>query len=310
LVLIFILWANIHIQFVLGWAFLGLFCLFPGRCPRWHAIVLTTGCVLAVLVNPYHIRLLGVIWEYATQAQALRLVRELQPPEWTNPMTWLVLLCMVLSLAHQLQAKPRDWFPVFLTLLGAFFALRMQRDLWVGVLCASFHRSFSVQVFFVEDRSLTPRTGIVRGIIRRPGTVLVFWLIVLYFVSVHTPPNQRKHFEFSDDGYPWDCVKFLRKTNPPGPIFNTFDWGGYLIYTLPQYPVSIDGRTNLYGNDRLLRNYKTMLAEPGWRDDPDLQVARVAFLPKAIPLTEVLFQDAGWTLAFQDTYGAVFVRKP
>src|SRR5438874_821229 len=47
--LIYVLWANVHIQFVLGWGVFGLACLFPGRANRPALIGLTAACFLATL---------------------------------------------------------------------------------------------------------------------------------------------------------------------------------------------------------------------------------------------------------------------
>ena len=113
----FMLWANLHVQFVLGFGVLGLGflvtlmerwwsrrsigrpdpALAPEDAPKqdpsialgslpcsnrhlvqWAGLIMA--CFFATLVNPYHIRIYGVIWEYATQVRVLRLVTELGPP--------------------------------------------------------------------------------------------------------------------------------------------------------------------------------------------------------------------------------------
>src|SRR5205814_9117261 len=75
--------------------------------------------------------------------------------------------------------------------------------------------------------------------------------------------------------YPVRAVDHMKAHHPPGPVFNDFDWGGYLIWVAPEYPVSIDGRTNLYGNERMLRSFDTWSSETGWQTDPDLLAARL-----------------------------------
>jgi hypothetical protein len=98
-----------------------------------------------------------------------------------------------------------------------------------------------------------------------------------------------------------------------GPIYNDFDWGGYLIWALPDYPVSIDGRTNLYGEERLIRSMNTWQANEGWETDPALVKARVVIAPKKrenapTPLTEKLRQHPSWEKRFEDDVSVVFVR--
>ena len=65
-------------------------------------------------------------------------------------------------------------------------------------------------------------------------------------------------------------------------LFNHFNWGGYLIWTLREYPVGIDGRTNLYGEERLQRAYETWCGTEGWNSDSDLLAAGVIIAPKKL----------------------------
>ena len=47
---------------------------------------------------------------------------------------------------------------------------------------------------------------------------------------------------------PVDAVNYLKENPARGPLYNTIDWGGFLTWYLPEQPVSIDGRTDLYGD--------------------------------------------------------------
>jgi hypothetical protein len=285
--LLFVLWANVHIQFVLGWGVLGLACLFPGSAKRTHVLALAAACGVAVLVNPYHVRLLGVVWEYATQAQALRLVGELNPPELTDPVAWVVI---GLSIAAVVRAVPaRDGFSILLVAAGAFFALRMQRDLWFGVLTSA--------------AVLGPMCGV------RPTARWGLGILVLVLGTSFLAHPLRSSDHGNDAEYPVHATTFVREHQLPGPLFNDFDWGGYLIRALPEYPVSIDGRTNLCGNDRVLRNYRTLIGEGDWENDPDLKSAHLVILPaKKWPLVELLRRSDDWSVAYEDQTAVVFVR--
>jgi hypothetical protein len=44
-------------------------------------------------------------------------------------------------------------------------------------------------------------------------------------------------------------VIWLNENHPRGPIFNSYNWGGYLTWRAREYPVFIDGRADLYGNE-------------------------------------------------------------
>jgi hypothetical protein len=51
-----------------------------------------------------------------------------------------------------------------------------------------------------------------------------------------------KHKRLSDYGYPQNAIAYLKTRLPAGQIFSTYDWGGYLIWKLPEKKVFIDGR--------------------------------------------------------------------
>ena len=68
---------------------------------------------------------------------------------------------------------------------------------------------------------------------------------------------------------PVHAVEAVRAKGYAGPLFNDFNWGGYLIWAL-RMPVSIDGRQNLYGDQRIDRSVATWSAQPDWASDAQL----------------------------------------
>jgi hypothetical protein len=48
---------------------------------------------------------------------------------------------------------------------------------------------------------------------------------------------------------PENSVSWIKENRPQGRIFNSYNWGGYLTWTLQDYPVFIDGRADLFGDD-------------------------------------------------------------
>jgi len=164
----------------------------------------------------------------------------------------------------------------------------MQRDLWFGVLTAT-------AVLGTENNL-------------RVGAKWGLGILAVIFASILC--HRFLLFEHGNaDEYPVRAVAFVRDHALPGPLFNDFDWGGYLIWALPEHPVAIDGRTNLYGSDRVLRNYRTLIGEGDWENDPDLTSARLVILsPKKWPLVDLLRQSDDWAVAYEDKTAVVFRR--
>jgi hypothetical protein len=84
------------------------------------------------------------------------------------------------------------------------------------------------------------------------------------------------------------------------------DWGGFLIWALPDMPVAIDNRTDLYGDDILSRFYFVRVGLRDRKADPDLDSARLVLLNRSLPLANLVAQDSHFRLLYQDRLAAVF----
>jgi hypothetical protein len=291
---IFALWANIHIQFIYGLFILGLACIAPtidrlllhnderGEIRSKTIWILTALCTLATLLNPYHVRLYFVVVEYATQPGPFQFINELRAPDFRELSEWVMLALaaaaiFVLGRRHRLST-----FDVLLLAAAGFFAFRARRDLWFLVLAA---------VAVLADRQSGPVAASERFAFTWPRFAVVFAAIALLIPAVWQARR------LSDgtldravaDVFPVEAAKVARAC--PGPLFNDFDWGGYLIWALPDHPVVVDGRTNLHGDERLSRLGATWAGANGWKDDPDLVSARVVIANVSTPLAALLAAD-------------------
>jgi hypothetical protein len=312
LVPVYALWANLHIQFVLGLGLLGLGFgvtlverMRRGASLRPLAgwVGLSAGCALATLANPYHVRLYVVVWEYATQTGAMRVVSELAPPDFKIWWNWALVAILVWA-GGVCAARRFPLFDTALLVVGAAFGLRMQRDIWFGALLAA---------AVLTRLPAAPRAP--DAVPRLPGILVATAIALLLARAVWElgPGSTKTAAGVNRAEYPAGAVEYLRQHRPPGPLYNHFNWGGYLIWALPEYPVGLDGRTNLYGEERLARAYRAWSGEDAWDQDPDLLAAGVILCPKKlgpmeIPLTGLLRVAADrWRVAYEDDMAAVFI---
>lgn len=65
--------------------------------------------------------------------------------------------------------------------------------------------------------------------------------------------------------YPYEAVSYIKKTRPEGNMFNEYDWGGYLIWQLPEYKTFIDGRMASWhqNGEGALKTYVQITKKPG-----------------------------------------------
>jgi hypothetical protein len=294
---LFALWANIHIQFVLGWIVLGLWCIDPGRADRRTAVLVTTGCVLATFANPYHVRLLEVIWDYATQAAPRGLIHELAPPDLFGIHFLAVAALAIAAAAGLVIRRQANAFDIGLLVAVALVGMRMNRDLWFGALLAA--------------AAMRPP--------EQKGNPVRSWTIVATVCAVLIAMRFLNAVGLLADNdtaaaharvYPVRAAEFIRETSPSGPLFNDITWGGYLAWALPEYPVTIDGRTNLYGNERLLQSSRTWSTEDGWMTDEELPKCNIVLARAGRPFTRVLrARPESWKIAHEDPLAIVFVRR-
>src|SRR5439155_12015839 len=108
---------------------------------------------------------------------------------------------------------------------------------------------------------------------------------------------------------PMQAVKFIESTRPPGPLFNSYNWGGYLTWALyPDYPVYVDGRTDLY-DDAFLRQYLTAaLGQPDYQQVLDQYHLNLVLIERDSPLDQRLGLSPQWRPLYQDAISVVYQR--
>ncbi|PJF27165.1 MAG: hypothetical protein CUN53_05090, partial [Phototrophicales bacterium] len=85
--------------------------------------------------------------------------------------------------------------------------------------------------------------------------------------------------------------------------------GGYLVYALPDYPVFVDGRTDLYGDALLTRYLQTALGSPGWEDTLTEYEINLVLVETGSGLALRLLDDPAWSLVYDDPLASIYVRE-
>jgi hypothetical protein len=92
-------------------------------------------------------------------------------------------------------------------------------------------------------------------------------------------------------------------------LYNNFDWGGFLTWYMPDYPVVIDGRTDLYGDKLDQQMLETQNGEPSYKANPYLNDAGLVLLRQSDGLVPVLQSDSRFQKIYEDSIAAVFARR-
>ena len=115
--------------------------------------------------------------------------------------------------------------------------------------------------------------------------------------------------------YPVEAATFVAENHLPKNLYNTYDWGGYLMWTLfPDYQVFWDGRSDSVEMFDL--GLTVMRGDQGWRGILDrfevntvVSKACTVDTGQHYPLLDRLREDPAWALVFADQSALVFVRR-
>ncbi len=306
---IFALWANVHVEFIYGLAVLGLAFAESVVARWWSAAEVRVGTAwmgaalaastLATLANPFGWRIYGVIYEYTTQSAAFSLISELQAIPFRGIVDFSILIFALTSAAALAWQRRFLLFETGALAFAVILSFRAQRDEWSMVVIGAMILASNLRLNRKPAQQL-PWFATALAVL----TATLAIPMGLRAMHIDNPHLQTK---LAKD-LPVQAVETIRARGYAGPLYNDFSWGGYLIWAL-RMPVSIDGRSNLYGDDRLNRSVATWNAQPDWGDDTQLKSARLAIGPVKSPLTQILRLDPHFQLVYEDKLAAVFVAR-
>jgi hypothetical protein len=218
----------------------------------------------------------------------------------------LMLLAMVAFLTLGRQ-RSRDLFKI--SIMGLFLAIAacIQRDAWCVVLPAIAVIADAVRTFhdeaFLSNRNREWRYGL---------PFLAGVVLISLSVGVLRLPSNDELMKSASRVFPANASEYIRTNQLPGPIFNDYTWGGFLTWCLPEYPVAIDGRLSLYGDETNERYFKLTGGTLRMEEDPSFSRAQTILLVKksglAQALTSLPVLRRQFRLVYEDKLAVVLVR--
>ena len=110
------------------------------------------------------------------------------------------------------------------------------------------------------------------------------------------------------DNFPVKAVEYLQQHTVPGPMFDDYGFGGYLVWSGQK--VFIDGRSELYEQGGVLSDYLYISAlKPGALTVLRNYGIKSCLLDRNAPLTTVLSALPDWQKVYSDETSALFVRR-
>ena len=331
--LVFLVWANCHIQFVYGIVVVGLFTgvnllqqlgarfgiipdfAQPSALPARKLLLIFAACLLATCVGPYSYHLYAIVFSYASSKFPYTYIREFQALNFRFFIHYLELLLAAAAFFTLGRQKRVDFFKLALLTVASVVAFRTMRDSWflciAAAACIADSWSEEIGAEQVRAKEAHGEEAARQRLETLPEKVgLAAALpVILFLIAGNTRFNTRGLDDAMSSFFPVKAVNFLRQHPQPGPLYNSFDWGGFLTWYMPDYPVAIDGRTDLYGDELDTLFFDSGRGADSYINDPYLNEAGVVLLQKDKPLAAILSADQRFQRIYEDRLAVVFVRR-
>jgi len=318
LIPLMVLWANIHGSFTLGLMFLYIFAgyacyqhLASGRLAglRWELVVVLAVSV-AALITPYGIESALITPKALSMSFALQNIIEWRPPDFQELRIYLVYVIGVVSVVAALGVRlsgPR--LPTFILLMYLGFThIRglVQFVLLVPLVLArpiAVRASYLQTQRFSETGPVDPVLQFVRKhIVTLPAAGFVVAVIATAaawrLAEARPPPSIA----------PQAAIDHVKRAGITGNVFNSYDFGGYLIFS--GIPTAVDGRAQPFGDDALRRHFNAInlvdIAD-AFRILDEYGVTWAILRPTE-PLGRELARSDAWEKIYADEHALVFVR--
>jgi hypothetical protein len=326
-----ILWVNSHGGFLVGFMLWGIYWIAEAGWIAWETFgkkrrpfelrsfatpLLWAGLLMliAVCINPYGPEMLLYPFKTVSMGVLRDYIQEWQTPEFhsisVQPFAWLMLLTFGAVGASRLRLAFIDFI-----LVGLFF--------YMGLLAGRNVALFSIVAPMVLTRHAAPvldglstelglQSSTPRSQSRRMSLLNIFILIllgvaVLFKVSLVYP--EKANVEAYRANLPTGAVAYLNANKPEGRLFNPYNWGAYLLWALPEYPVFVDGRTDLY-SDEIINKWLTVVrVEDGWQEILEEYDINLVMIEPGSMLDRTLANDRVWEQVYRDTISVIYQRQ-
>jgi hypothetical protein len=315
--LLMLVWINTHGSWIIGLATIGIY-LASGltqirvgtlQTQRWSApdvrqlaIVLAL-CTLATVITPYGASLAKDPFAMAFSSPVnVANIQEWQPLRFTLPGDKLfIALLLGFLLSQMLTPLKLRLEEVTLFLAGAVMACLHLRLLLVFV-------PFCAPVFAVPLARWLPAYNRAKEIYVLNAAIMlaIFAAMVWYF------PSQADYARIVGQNYPVAAVQYLDSHVVPGPMYNSYNFGGYLVFARgPEHPVFIDGRADLYEHGDVLSDVVQLVnLKPGSLAVLEKYEIQSCLLSRYDTVATVLAMLPEWQKVYADDNSILLVRRP
>lgn len=326
--LLMLFWVNLHGGFITGFILLGIYGagnLLLSWCgaeaerencrSRWWQIVkITLLCLLASLVNPFGYHILLFPFNLVNNSYLMDHVSEFLSPNFheTAVLPFKLLLLLLIAMLSVLRRR-LNVIEIALLLFFLNMAFYSVRYVTLFAIIAA-----PIMVRMAINLSSEDNGKLIWWLRRREAGIAdidfqtrgFFWP-VLTILAVPLLVLQSGHrIQFDEKIKPVAAVEFLKREHIPGKMFNDDEYGDYIIYSAwPEYRVFFDGRSDMYGTERLKEYGKVLGFTSGWESIMKKYDMNWIIYGANSPFSRYLLERTDWRLIYVDEVSHIFVRN-
>jgi len=325
-----IFWVNIHSSAILGvfivWAyasgeFLDAFIHvgfkgFKGVVSsKKKLLILALILPFVTLLNPYGLKLaiFPFIHQGGVNADALRHIAEWSKLPWKQlffyfypvPVNFfafrILFYISLLSLGlNWRRLKTRD-----LMLFGGAAYMGISHARWVGQFAF-----FAAPIIAINLTSYLEGRGADIKWIKMAALALALLISVFLGLRISDATfRSRLGIGVNTGSFPAGTVRFMKEKGLKGNIYNSYLFGGYLIFNYPELKVFIDGRTpTVYSPNFFWKSRHTQTGKD-WETLVDEYGITMALVQLDRPNCKVLYKSEDWTPVVFDDISALYLKS-
>jgi hypothetical protein len=311
-----LVWVNTHGSWIIGLGTVGVymacglanFHLGSVKSSKWSAsdrgklVAVFALSALATVITPYGTRLATYPFLVASKVPlSITNVQEWMPMAFTLAGNKLFLILVLGFLLVQALLRPK-WRleELGLFLLAAIMSFMHMRFLALFV-------AFSAPIFVVILVRWIPKYDRSKEVFALNAAIIlgIAAAMVWYF------PSRSDYARIVEKSFPVAAVDYLNTHPVPGPMYNDYYFGGYLILARgPEHKVFIDGRAEIYESAGVLSDQIALLnLDPGSLTVLQKYDIQSCLLSPYESLATVLAALPEWQKVYADDTSVVFVRR-
>jgi hypothetical protein len=328
--LVMALWGNLHGGFVIGFLLIGAY--FGGQLLQiigstlqdpgnwrnfyefnrplllrffWIVAVSLLGISLnphgpSLVLYPFKTVSIGVLREY---------IQEWQSPDFhmlgVQPFMWMIVLAFGGFGLKKKQTSPTDYLLVLGLMLMSFWAARNIAIFALGAIIPISRALASIPLRFTWKGS---SKQVAPSVQKYLNVSLAITFLIAAMIKISLPINNGYNQKTLAENYPSTAMSYIASNMESGPIFNSYNWGAYLIWELyPEYRSFVDGRTDLFDDEILEQYLAAWRGEATWEAIFNQWDIEIALIEPTSPIAYKL-RIEGWHLEFEDSKSVIFSK--